>query len=732
MTTRAAERSARLARAQLRIARRVAGRLRDGGLVFVLGRDDRRRRAFEAALRDEGIVVARGQLELEGDPWEQILALAHMGATPCVSWADGDSESFLATLNLGRERFAELSSGLLVWIGGLEAIEMFPVQAPDLWAYRAGVEWVVSAEDFHAKLPKGLAPPESARQLLENSTRELARFGKDDPRRIRWLFEAVRVQSDLEHHHQVIELLAEAQKVWSTVADQHAWQLEHDRLLRMRALQAIEVGRVWDVLRLVADANEDWSIDHAALMAFRALSMRGHHREARERLQSMTQSSPNVRAFMNARLAQQAADLGRVDEVHSLARKLEIDSTAPWRWLPVMRVERVLHAINLVLLRPFDALGHACRAHAWTAECYSATLATDDAEPIVDGFLSLGLSTDAYTVVDAMLATPDLSDRRRLALRVLRARTLIAAGASPIGTTELWVAFDAYRSALSTGHPVSVARLALALLDLITHDLIYVVPAPTDADELRELGLSLARSAEQTAIAERQYDWARDLRSAAASLLLGLDRPHETRALLEQNLAWSQQHEGPSRVCRGHLELARLDTTQGQPGRALDEIDRAQQALGMDPPDMQPHSAWRELLLEHARALAAAGQPAIARAKLLEARNRMASAGLPAEELAALHMLAEPLLGEGSEALPERASAAAEALALAAASSLIDEEARALANFALVHAEQGRRSPAEAMITEARWLIEERQYGRIRDHVDSVGARIDALLASDQ
>lgn len=643
------DRWARLDRAQLRIARRVAGRLRDGGLVFVVGRDVRRRRAFEATLRDEGIVVSAGRLDLDGDPWDQILALARSGATPSVSWADGDSESFLATFNLGRERFAELRAGLLVWIGGLDAIETFPVQAPDLWAYRAGVEWVVSALDFRASLPTFFPLAASATERLRQCERELAGLSVDDPRRIAGLVRSTESYLDLDDPGRALELHAEAERIWATVNERAAWPSERSWLAESRASLALALGR----------------------------------------------RPPND----------------------------------PDSWMPVPQTERAMHATTMTLLWPFDALGPALRRHVVIARAdTSAELATDAAAPVVDGLLSLGLSTDAFEFVDALLSTPNLSDRRRLSLRVLRARALIAGGAAVLGTSELWLALDEYRTALTSAHPVSIARLSLAALDLITQDLVHLAPTPSEADELRELGLSLADAAEQTARAEHQHDWAHDLRSAAATLLLALGRHEDARARLEQNLAWSQQTEGPSHSYPAHLELARLDAAQGQPNRALVEIEQARRALESNVLRMQPHSAWRELLLEHARVLAAAGQPERGRVVALKARARMATADLPAEELATLHVLAEPLPGEGHEALPSREQAAAEALALAANSGLIDEEARALANFALIHAEQGRRAPASAMIAEARWLIEEHLYGRIRDHVDAVGARIDALL----
>jgi tetratricopeptide (TPR) repeat protein len=138
--------------AQMRIARRTAQRLRGGGLVFAIGQDPRRRAQFEAALREQGLSVAARELDLDGDPWAQVVSLSRGGRTPCVHWRVSDGAApFMATLNLGRERFAELSAGLLMWIGGLDAIAEFPSRAPDLWAYRAGVEWVVSLEDFRAQ-----------------------------------------------------------------------------------------------------------------------------------------------------------------------------------------------------------------------------------------------------------------------------------------------------------------------------------------------------------------------------------------------------------------------------------------------------------------------------------------------------------------------------------------------------------------------------------------------------
>src|SRR5690606_10043016 len=147
---------------------------------------------------------------------------------------------------------------------------------------------------------------------------------------------------------------------------------------------------------------------------------------------------------------------------------------------------------------------------------------------------------------------------------------------------------------------------------------------------------------------------------------------------------------------------------------------RARRALERAHAEFQPHGVWRELLLDHARILAAVGEHQRARALQTEARERMATAGLPAEELLVLHALAEPFPGESVDSLDGRERAAIDALALAAPSGLIYEEAHALANFALVHAERGRRAPATRMLADARWLIEDLTYGRVREHIDRV------------
>ena len=741
MMTHLVDRPTRLDRAQLRIARRVAERLRDGRLIFAIGWDDRRRRAFEAALSDEGVIVAHGQLSLDVDPWTRMQALSCKNATPCVSWGDDLGEAFFARLNDGHRHLESLPAGLLMWIGGLDAIETFPVRAPDLWAHRASVEWVVSALDFQAVLPAEVSAAAHARDRIAQANHALAELEADSPERIDPLIASANAYLDLDDPQQASERHAEAERLWDTVGTtrlSQRWVLSCARITL-----ALELGRRSEVPRLL-QSDGTW-VDKptteahltSLLCAVASRLDAGDFARAEAMLllvlRSLVLVSPeraaSYRLYVCAVEAKLAVLRGRVEEARRLIARF-VEFSPPTASTSCVHAEQARCALAVGLLRPLEAIRHAFRCRALVTRFRDPELAIDESGDIVDALLWLGLGTDAHAVVDAMLSLSPRSERRRLALAVLRARTLIACGAASLGVDQLWLALDGYRRALAAAHPLSIARLALAAVELINRDLVGLASTPAQANELRELGLGIASEAEHTALEQHQEEWARDLRRAEVPLLIALDRQVEARMRLEQNLAWSEQHEGPSRIAHVHLELAHLDTARGQPGRALVEVERARRALGADPQRLQPLSLWRQLLLEHAHALAAVGHPQEGRAEAIEARDRMRNAGLPGEELQALHVLAQPLFGEGRETLPEREHAATHALALAANAGLIEEEALALANLAWVRAEQGQTAQAQAMLTEARWLVEDRLYGPTREQVDSIGARVDALLVA--
>lgn len=623
-----------LAPAQRRIARRVARRLRAGELVFAVGCDVWRRQAFEAALIGEGLEIASRKLELDGDPWMQITALAQRGKTPCVSWGEGHQQgAFIATLNLGRERFAELSAGLLIWIGGLDAIEAFPKQAPDLWAYRGGVEWVVSIDDFWRATTKQKlwpvyefkkkVPAGERRARLED---ELSQLPKTEPRRFSLLSELAILAEQREDFEQ-------AERIGS------------------------ELG-FWGAI-LISDTVE----------------------------------TPEKYLRM----------LGGEDSGHETKVGFARD-----------------------LLQPIEAL-LASISDFQRAVSLDDALAADYAIPVIDDLRALGLTADALMFADFVVTRHPLGKRRELIMRAAIARMLVDAG-TWLGVHELWRLFEDHRAALRSVPSLAVPRLTLATVDLICDDLVHLVSVPAEANELRELGVELARTAEERAMRADRVFWAGQLRQRAAALLTGLGRYREALPLLERNVEWSKTIRRPiGEVCSLHLELARVHAASGDFDWAFVELDRAERSLSPSEPTRTSPAIWSELLLTRARITAASGDPKLARAHAEDARDRMARAGLAARQLDALQLLAEPFPHEGPEALPAREEAAAAALALVAPSGLIEPHARALANFARVHAECGRLEPAAAMLAEARELISERRYGPTREHVDRVGEWIDSV-----
>lgn len=716
-----------LSRAQQRSAWRVAGRLRVGGLVLVVGRCARRRRDFEVALIEAGIELSSGRLELDGDPWEQLVALARGGQTPAVSWSlGGGIEAFLGALNLGRERFGELAAGLLLWIGGLDAIECFPLLAPDLWAYRAGVEWVISVEDLGA-----MPGPNPLAEIAERG-RYLAKYGNDHPRNIdthAWMSDAYLELGDLDSAESHLE---SARESW--MATKESSRPGHTCAVLMSELRLrLFLGqRSWVLDRLtelgwveeLAQPTRGVTFVEASMIGITILIDRGQYERAdgilRGAAESFVGDVAQVRRswLLRGQRALLQMRLGRAAEQPKLPDELA-------RTMP-----EYMGRLHRSRLRPIEAVRAVLSTLEYLPHVESSRLSIPS---LGQDLRSLGLGLDAHRVLDIVFGSAHFEGLRALELRAEQGRCLMLTSARELGRSELWTAFEGYASWVEGEwvRGVETASLgglaAVSAVTLLLDDLIPQHPASEQGELLRR-ALTIVDAGLVHAEAGAQHDSVQTLRSLRARALLRFGRHDEAREGLEANLVWSTANEGPGQICACQLELAKLELARGAIPRALVEVERARRALEAASVEFQPRSGWQSLLLAHAQVLAAAGQIERARQLQADARERMAAAGALADELLILHALAEPFDGEVADGLEARAQAAATAQALAAAAGLVYEEARALANHALVHAERGRRGPAHKMLEEARWLADDHVHGDLREHVDRVGARVEALL----
>ncbi|MFV8754477.1 hypothetical protein ACNOYE_28345 [Nannocystaceae bacterium ST9] len=702
-------------------------------MVVAIGASSTRRATFEAALRTEGLAIATGTIDDSIGPWQQIAAIAGAHATASVGWSVDESAQrrLFDALNLGREAIHELPAGLVLWIGGLGAIESFPELAPDLWAYRVMVVWVLAVEDFEIG-PVIVDRGTTIDAELRGLEGELARLGADDPERILLLGNSSLRLREAERFEQARAALAEIEQIWQILPETDRAR-QSPEVLWVRLGEALRDGRDDDALDLLAPVEwQAWGgvdVGPVAQVAAKATAdlagRRGNDGLADEALRVASRhswSSVFDRGLLYSQLGVFSIELiGDIETSLAACRNAESEvHDRSERWRTFLVASSVRARVAIAQLRLYDAIVEY--HHAWRsqAEHGLSQFIPRSLLGIVESYESMGSLQDAMQLVNR-------TDDGRGQWMGLRARLFAALGKAED-------ACEAVRSSLDRCDTIqSPLDRALAMTEcmgiafVLLNDLLDR-GALMSARELAwtRIGglIELARANRQSTIVQHMIAW-------RLQLSLDLGRVDEAESLLPELLAWSQAHEGPRGRAQRHLAAARVALARHDPHRAAAAVDNAELALREEVERLQSRYVWREILEVRADTLAMQGNFASARATLSEAHDRMHAAGLEREALRVLHRLAEPLLDEPSspEALASREPAALAALRISAAAGLVYEEARALANVAVVHAERGRAEPARKMLDEAIWLAE--GHLGLQAHLDRCAAiKSDGLRAA--
>lgn len=723
-----------LSRQQLRAAQRLVARLRakpKGTLIIAVGQSTDRRAAFEAALADAGIEVATGTIDDSRGPWTQIAQIAGKHATASISWI-GDDEAqrrISQALNLGREAIHELPAGLLLWIGGLRSIESFPSTAPDLWAYRGAVIWVLSAEDFEPEPSVRLDPELTLAAQLRKHEEALAQLAPDDIDRLWELFNYSARLEDARQLEAAHRALAEVERCWSVMPQsERAWNADLEEMLFCarvdRAISLLRDQAAWAIV-----AEVDWRTSTGTqtngVAAFAArftavLASRwgndGLAEEAHRAAAQYTRWSALNRASVQLDFcAFLVADVGDITRAIDSCQIETTEAEGGYLdWLLTQELMKSRAQIAKLQLRYFDATMDFHRAWRSCLEHGDLRRGEQMLFNVAAAYQAIGLARDTL---------PWFGDT--LDAAVARASTSIALGQEAAARAALHWVCDECSSAGGDLYQVVEDFQRLEEVYFVLDDTLdrrALADVRARAISCLDSLIDRARRHHQTRAVQHANGW-------RIRLLLDLDRLDEAEVHLVELITISEQSEGPRLRAKRYLERARLALARRNPTLAQADVDRAERTLLEERDALQSRYVWRELLEMRAEVLAAQSKFEQARTTLAAARDRMHAAALERETLRVCHRLAEPLPGEPSTpaALADRDRAAFEALRISSAASLVYEEARALANVAVIHAERGQAEPAHTMIAEAIWLSE--GHVGLRAHLERCEALIRTLVS---
>lgn len=665
-----------------------------GGLLMVaVGVSAARRHAIDARLGValEGWNVVR--VSVGGaclDPWGQVLAsvpedAAHtlvslVGVSDCE-----DPERTLAALNLGREHLRRGSISLVLW-AGLEELDRVRRKAPDLWSYRRRVGFFLAAEDF-----------DLTRIEVDESQTITARIGEvqarldtledDDPHRVQLLLRLV------DHFHQLGDKASAAaalDKV-AVLVGEDSPQADRAGLLRARVSSAHQFERLGEMLTWSEPIN--WSVLDsatarvAAFYAMIAYARRGKFAEAERastRARRLYESfEPPARASLDANEA--AAWLSLGDLLRARQRCVHAMQALGGRWiLDASFIAQHQADIARARLDSHAALIAEHEALSLRSDIAALGLIAGSAIQVIADYRALGLFDDAERLCVVALAENLVEFEHIVALTSELIQTQACRDLSAARETHQAILQQLeQRITTCPGWERAMLRRARVKLLQLSFEL-----DPQHADELRRVCLDELDLTAHDAIEQRQFDLAQWARLQQVELTRALHAFPRSLALASTALDWATEHEGPSRITQCHIELATTHRLAHEFEAAAEQLEMAEHPLSAENPLYQPRETWKRLLIErHQLALARPDpDPPAALAHLEHALTRMRAAGLRKLELELLHLVAE--LPDHPTTNPRRHHAAREALELARDAYLVFEEARALANLAIIEYEQ--------------------------------------------
>ncbi|MCK6502519.1 hypothetical protein L6R53_03840 [Myxococcota bacterium] len=557
----------------------------------------------------------------------------------------------------------------------LDLVDGLREHAPDLWAHRRDVIWMLSAEDFAVRVPPFSGETEAA-EVKRLWTRLAEVDGQRDPQTraaiVRnLLLHAGRAVSP-DQAQRLVDVAFRSEPGWLGVS----WFV-------IGALGGIAQVEQAHVLLSASGPELEWHT-----RGYVQVVLDQHRRALRDvvdlvpALESGLPARPvpsNLAALLQARRTRAFTGLS----LPGPARKTLAEFQDALSSLPpgstkaggLFRAFEQSAAIASLEGRPLDALRDLGEARANAAAGGIAQGRAVTSVPFARllarlGQPQLGLDTLLADLTDpehpTWLVTPELLHTAHdLAVRVDRLADLRAA-------TQAWLDRTPSRRGLPGLAVASALRLMeqAAEADALLLDLVEQGP-----------GLPATRALELLCDAAVDVG---DL-ERAAQLALG-------------TLPWILGWAGTIWKVEAHLRLARVRRLAGHPASAAASLERARQVLALDPVDLQPADSWLALAREQRDQ---SEDPTPAGRALREALAQVRARGLRTHELELLLDLAELPTSDES-----RQAEATEALTLATELGLPLDQARvrlALADLAL---RQGRVSSVQSPLEQANWWIQ--------------------------
>jgi len=657
----------------------------DGGLLMIaVGRSTTRRRAVEdrlGQLLEDWEVAPASVGGDQRDPWA---ALRGGGGQTLVSLAgvfEGDEVAgTLAALNLGREYLHSGGPSLILWVGAMDNLDRLQRKAPDLWSYRRRVGWFLSVEDFEAEAIE-VDDAHDIDARIAGIRARLDHLRADDPRRVELLLDLEWCFDARGEHGEQLRILRE---LATSIVDERGREV----LLARQAGLATRLERLGEALEWAQQIGVSHSLT-AANWTANGHEDRARWADAHELWQLVRDRFPPA-AIMFANEAELWGQLGQ------LARAARCCDEAE-RHLPTSRRQEIYDAsfiakhraaLAIERLDTCGALGLLEQARLLARRAHSFVNIESITHALLTSFRKIGLLDEAEQLcTDALVETPSTREATALRHQLVEIQACRDLDRARQTRARVLTKLDAQLATGPAWQRALVRRERVALLRLELGEPVDREACLEDLDRLI-----------YDALDQRQYDLAQWARIRQVELDTERERFDRARSIATIALHWSVEHEGPSRHAERHLDLARLYRAQADLDAAAAEIATAEQLLSSEDPLYQPKQTWKQLLVErHELALARDGPPA-ALAALERGLSLVREAGVRALELELLHHLAE-LPDHPDTDLP-RKRAARETLELARDAMLVFEEARALANLALIELalapERARRLLAEA------------------------------------
>lgn len=642
----------------------------DGGLLFIaVGRAQRRRVAVErrlaGQLSDWDVGVA--SLSAGGDPWQSVVS---RGGHALVSLHDipRDEEEWrdvLAALNVGREHLRAGSPSVVLWVDGVDDLDGLLRQAPDLWSYRRHIGYFWAREDFESPPPvvhESLRLDERIARLRE----EIAELEPLTP--FLSIMERPSLATALAEYGQALYDMGDHDAAREAHARMKA-ELNHEIHQATAARQGRGAAVYSSLLEPFAQIHRD--DERASLVRRRGLRDFLDHGEGRRSGRDALDVAGVWLDLGNLDAATQHGneagssqlDQGRFDSLRARIARARLD----------MRF--ALHA---------EHLGHArlLAMSAWGP-------ARESGMRLVADYGALGLLDECELFLNKLASLP--CPRRELAVGLELTRARVQACCDPEAARATCDAALAELDAQLrvTSMPAAHERLLHARVDVLAL--------------LVELDATPARRSELLATLEQAGELDSDLGQRArlrhVEQLAGTGQYRTAHAVATKALAWSTRHEGPSRVAEVELAIAAIHRSSGDFDGAEVELRAAESQLRREPAPLQPVDTWRAVWVERHHLALARDDHDEALAWLERALEHVSAAGLRRERLELLHMIAEQLPTPTSAA--RRLAAARESLELARDAWLAFEEARSLANLALLELEAGATALARRNLDEA-------------------------------